>query len=77
MAKKDYHVAPHDNGWAVSVRAPIGRHRYMTLSRTRSGLGNRPLGRRRPSWSSTAAMAPSVILTATGRDPHPPTDRKY
>ena len=77
MAKKDYHVVPSDDGWAVRK---AGNDRVSSTHRTQSAAINRAI-----PWAKQASS--EVVIhgrdgkirdkDSYGNDPNPPKDRKH
>lgn len=77
MARKNVHVVPSGNGWAVKQegrQSPISNHRTQSAAENAA----RPVARRNES-ELVIHRANGQIRDSDsyGRDPNPPTDRKH
>ena len=77
MARKNVHVVPAGNGWAVKQEGrptPISNHRTQAAAADAA----RPVARR--NASEVVIHRPDGTIrnsNSHGNDPHPPRDRKH
>ena len=77
MAKKDYHVVPHSNGWAVKRE---GAERASSVHQTQSNAIDAGKQLAQTNRTELVIHRPNGQIRDSdsyGNDPNPPKDKKH